>query len=281
MLKFRFNIIILLFLTMLTLTGCYGQYKVERDYYLINRRYQRFLQNMDLVTKEELQELIVNFRKIVISYPRRPETPYAQLKIADIYNMRNMQDKALEEYKKVIENFPNSTDASSRALFIIGNIYQMKGNGKEANLYFNRALEDYPQTEAALRIPLHLARYYKVKEKHSESDAAYSDAINRYRSIIDENPDSAMGIYAIDYLVNCYGDRNRWQEAISVLGEIEDKYPQSASASKSLFVVGRIYEAHLKDKQKAEEVYREIIERFPDSALSQSIKEYFNSQDKK
>lgn len=277
MLKFKFNVIILLLLIMSILTGCHGQYKAERDFYLANRKYRRILQQIDSTKKEEFQGLIVEFRKILLIYPTGPRSADAQLKIGNLYNAQNKQDKAIDEYKKVIENFPNSTEASSRALFAIGGVYQIKGDDEKAKLYFNKALEDYPKTKVALDIPLYLARYYRVKEKHDESDTAYNDAINRYRSIIDENPDSAIGIYAIDYLVSCYGDRNRWQEAISVLGEIEDKYPQSASALKSLFVMGRIYEAHLKDKQKAEEVYKEMIERFPDSALSQSVKEYLNS----
>lgn len=280
MLKSKFNIIILLLLTMLTLTGCYGQYKAERDFYLATREYNRFLKNIDKAQEEDYQQMIVNFRRLTINYPFLDKTAEAQLSIANLYNLQNKLDKALEEYKKVIDNYSNSDEACAKAIFTIGGIYQIKGEGEKAEEYFKKAVEEYPETKTALGIPLYLGRYYKTKEKEEESDAAYLEAISRYKSIIDEDPDGMQGVSAVDYLVSCYVDKGKWQEAVDSLSEIVDKHPQTHVGQKALFVTARIYEIHFQDNEKAEQIYRKIMDKFPNAPLAELIKKYFQSQEK-
>ena len=278
----RARLIIRVFLLCVTmlLTGCYGQYKAEREFWLANRRYERLLMRANSSSSEEFEELIVDLKKLVISYPSWSRSALIQLRIANLYNIQGEYDKALSEYKKVIENFPASTAASAQALFAIATIYQRRDDEQTANKYFNRVQEEYPDTLAALNIPLYLARYYKSKRRIEESNLAYDKAIQKYKTIIDEAPDKKEAILALDYLTNCYDDREKWKEAIVSLRSIIDRYPESVSAQKALLIIARIYEIRLKDKEKAKAVYQEIIDKFPNTPLQEALTDYFDKNKK-
>ena len=195
--------------------------------------------------------------------------------------MQNMQDKSLEEYKKVIENYPASKRVSSEALFAIGDIYQRKHEEEKAGVYFNKTLEDYPHTKAALKIPLYLARFYKGEKRTEESNSAYNEAIKRYTSIINEDPNDLKAIPALDYLLACFADAGRWGEAVVVLSNIVDEHPKSASALKALFIMWRIYERPLDNEEKAKAIYEEMIRKFPDNPLVKALKNSLNLEKKK
>ena len=274
------TIIVFLLCIMMLLTGCYGQYKAEREFWLTNRKYERILGRVDSTTSEEFEELIVDLRKLVISYPSWPYSALAQLRIGNLYNIQGKYDKALSEYKKVIEDFPSSTVVSAEALFVMGTIYQRKNDEQTANKYFDRVQQEYPDTLTALNIPLYLARYYKSKGRIEESNLAYDEAIQRYKTVINKAPDETKAILVLDYLVNCYNDREKWNEAIVSLRNIANRHPESASAQKALLIIARIYETKLKDKQKADAVYQEIIDKFPDTPLQEALTDYFDKNER-
>ena len=278
----RARLIIIVFLLCVTmlLAGCYGQYKAEREFWLANRKYERILRRIDSTTSEEFEELIVDLRKLVIGYPSWSNSAFAQLRIANLYNIQGKYDKALSEYKKVIENFPTSTAASAQALFAIATIYQRRDDEQTANKYFNRVQKEYPDTLVALNIPLYLARYYKSKGRIEKSNLAYDEAIQKYKAIIDEVPDEKEAILALDYLTRCYDDREKWDEAIVSLRSIIDRHPKSVSAQKALLIIAGIYEIKLKSKEKAKAVYQEIIDKFPNTPLQKALTDYFDKNKK-
>jgi tetratricopeptide (TPR) repeat protein len=258
-----------------SLSGCGGQYKIERDFWLTYRKYNRLLQKIDRAEEKDYQQMIVDLRRLTVNYPFLDRAAEAQLDIANLYHLQNKLDNALAEYKKVIDDYPNVHDACARAMFAIGSIYQVKGEEARAAEYFKKAVRDYPGTRTALGTPLYLGRYYEIEERPEEAEVAYSEALAYYKSIIDKHPNGAQGISAIDYLVSCYVDKGRWQEAVDSLSEIADKHPQAHVGQKALFNMARIYEVHFEDELRADQIYEKIVDRFPDSPLSELIKKYF------
>lgn len=277
--KISLNFLIILLFNLLILTGCSGPYQLEREYWLVNRKYSRFLKNIDKAKESDYRKLIINLKKIIIDFPPSPQSARAQLNIGNLYGMQSKRDKAIEEYEKVLENYPAALNESAKALFSIGLIYQQENNWLKAEEYFKKTLKDYPETETGLLTPLYFARYYKSKDQTDKAKTAYSEAIKGYKGTISKNQDNVLGLLALDYIVNCFGDEAKWQKLLVFLEETSNKYPEGPLALKSLFVMGRVNEVNLKNEKETERIYREIIERFPESPIALSLKKYLASKE--
>jgi tetratricopeptide (TPR) repeat protein len=248
---------------------------------LANRKYDQVLRQIDTADEKDIKETIVDLRKITLEFPGWLQSAKAQLMIANLYNIQKEYDKAIEEYTKVIENYPQAKEASARALFAMGSIYQMQNKDIKAEKYFSKAVKDYPDTLTSMEIPLYLARYSQVQGNTQKASNSYDEAVKNYVDIIKKDPNNTKAILAIDYLLSCYVDRKQWKEAITTLDDIIESKPETASALKAYLVKAKIYETQLEDVKEAKKVYMKVIEEFPDSPWAKSAKEYLNSLESK
>ncbi len=277
--KYNLKSIIITAFTLVILTifinGCYGTYEAEREYWLANREYARLMQRTDIATKEEFEDAIVVFRKILIKYPGWPNSAHAQFNIGNLYMLMNEQARAVEEYEQVVENFSTVPPVAARALFALGLVYQQRGELDRAQDYFNQILdnEKYFDTEAGLQTPLHIIRYWRLVLEHDRAEAAYQEAISLYQDYIEKYPEDKKNLLALGHLVNSYGEMDDWEGALAYLQRLVDKYPDSQLALQSLFITATIYETQLNDKEKANAVYIRILTDYPDSAIAENIRE--------
>ncbi|MCK4518616.1 MAG: tetratricopeptide repeat protein [Candidatus Omnitrophica bacterium] len=288
MMKFNKKVLkfprVILLLTALCLSGCYGAYEAERAYWLVNRKYSRFMKEFeaaDEIDREKLvnkrsKEIIVDFRKMIISYPGWPLSAQAQLMIANIYNTRNEAEKAISEYKKVLKEYPALNEQCASALYAIAVIYQQEGSWPEAEENFKRVMKEYFYTNTGLKVPLPFSRSLRARGRFETAEEVYGEAVSKYTTYISENPDKPNVLLALEQLINCYGDRDKWQDAVDFLDNKIDKDPDTPLVLQSLAMSATIYETHLGNKEKAYKIYRRVIEKFPDSPAAQKIKEYLN-----
>lgn len=62
--------------------------------------------------------------------------------------------------------------------------------------------------------------------------------------------------------------RGEFEKAISLLQKIIEEFSEDVLADDAFFMQGEIYERHLKNKEKAMEVYREFLNKFPGSVFA-------------
>ena len=67
------------------------------------------------------------------------------------------------------------------------------------------------------------------------------------------------------------------QPALSYLGRLMTKYPKYKNAPYALFMQGMIYDDQLKDTVNARKIYKEVIEKYPESQLAKDAEASINN----
>lgn len=91
---------------------------------------------------------IQEFRKIVQNYPDDSLADNAQYWIGECYYSMRNYTKAVVEFKKVVENYPEG-DKAPDALFKIGYCYRAMGQRKKAIDVFEELINRYPYSDKA------------------------------------------------------------------------------------------------------------------------------------
>lgn len=69
--------------------------------------------------------------------------------------------------------------------------------------------------------------------------------------------------------------QGKFKESVSLLQSILDEYGEDVLADDAYFLQGEIYEQHLHDKEKAMEIYREFLNKFPGSVYAAEARKRF------
>jgi outer membrane protein assembly factor BamD len=143
--------------------------------------------------REEYLVAIFEFERLLNEYPVSPYAPAARFQIGesyfqqarDIHHDQNETNKAIQEFTRFIEDYPNSDlvkDAQARVTQLrnklalrdveIAHNYLKWGYVTSAKLYSDAIIEKFPNTEAALEAQFVLA---KVKIKTQDLKGALND----------------------------------------------------------------------------------------------------------
>ncbi len=101
---------------------------------------------------------------------------------------------------------------------------------------------------------------------------AAQKTVNVYANIVKDYPTTKL---AADYLFKAgeiSSSLNHSQEAIGFFKTVYENYPDFKKASYCLFLQAFIYENQLHQLGQAEQLYREVIKKFPEERISQDAK---------
>jgi tetratricopeptide (TPR) repeat protein len=127
------------------------------------------------------------------------------------------------------------------------------------------ALKQYALVELLLyqnKIDSALQRINQLKEGISDS-VAFSN-----QTILDD-------VYWLE--ANIRMKRGEFQESIGLLQKIQDEYAEDVLSDDAFFLQGEIYERQLKDKDKAMEIYREFLTKYPGSVYAAEARKRFRT----
>ncbi|MCK5105321.1 MAG: tetratricopeptide repeat protein, partial [Cyclobacteriaceae bacterium] len=68
-----------------------------------------------------------------------------------------------------------------------------------------------------------------------------------------------------------------FQEAISLLQNVVDKYGEDILGDDALFLIGTIYEDQLNEKEKAKEIYKSFLTKYPGSNKAAEARKRFRT----
>lgn len=258
---------------LLPLTGCdSGIYSAEKRFWHASRKYDSLMQKTKdtpgVTPVQDYQELIDAFREMTIRYPTWANSARAQFYIGQLYAVQDNLPKAREEFGVILKEYPANTDICATALFTIAVIYEKEGNWEKAKEALDQVVKDYPDSGTAFQVPLYVAEHYKAKGQAAEMDAAYAAAIDKYKKITADSPETYGALMAIDFTVGCYADREQWTEAIDYLAALTRDHPDTLVAPKALFVTGAIYQDKLKRPDKALEYYQQVRDKYSKSIFA-------------
>lgn len=266
---------------LISLAGCdAGVYSAEKRFWRASKAFNRLMQDLEKAEPEDYQKVVDDFREITIRYPMWSNSPRAQFHIAQLYAVQNNLPQARAEFEVILKDYPTNTDICATALFTIGVIYEKEDNWEKAKETFNKLASDYPNTYSAYQVPLYMAQYYKNKGQTAEAETAYAAALEKYQNIVKGNPKTFGAVVAIDFIVACYADREKWNESVVYLDTLINDYADTALAPKALFTVGLIYQNQLNEPQRALEYYRKLIDKYPNNFLVKPAEKQIESINK-
>jgi tetratricopeptide (TPR) repeat protein len=106
---------------------------------------------------------------------------------------------------------------------------------------------------------------YLDAAKAQYDNQQYDQAIESYRALITNYPQSDKAIHAYNQIAGIYfQDLKNYEKAVETYREIAANYPDTKDAKQSLFMVAFIYDETVQDKQKAMDAYRAFLEKYPE-----------------
>ncbi len=182
----------------------------QEAYYWIGEVYHLF--------KKQPDEAVESLRKAAAEGNLTRYGEKAQKKIADIFlNDLKAYKKAIPEFQRLIDQFPGSK-LCAEAQFQIGQCYLAIGEYEQARLEYSALIDRYADSEyrddAAYRF---CVAYYR------EGD--FEKARTAYEQFLTQHSDSPFVVNARMGLVHTLEELGDVDEALTVLGSLEQDYP--------------------------------------------------------
>lgn len=171
--------------------------------------------------------------------------PSAYLKLGIAYYNQNNSREALNQYKALVNQYPNSIEAED-ALENIKNIYVNEGRPDEYAAYMRSLGKELDvSTEDALTWNAALNQF---------ESGNVTAALNSFNNYVQRFPNGAHALDAHFYRGEIYYDRKDWNNALSGYERVAEKAPNKF-AEKSALQSARIYFFELKNNVRAESYF--------------------------
>jgi len=114
----------------------------------------------------------------------------------------------------------------------------------------------------------------KIEEALKARDKAkHVESIKLLEKIVNEHPNPKYDVQLLLYIGTYYNYLGYHQETIVTFERVIEEYPNSPLASMALCGIGIIYEEKLKDQEKADRAFKQVLEHYPHSLEAIWIKE--------
>lgn len=251
-----------------SLPGCGSdQYIIEKEYWKVQRHAEKIFKNPHASPPRQLERVVKLLNNFIEKYPQNKLSIDADFNIARLYIVKEEYAKARTHLEQLLNKYNKDEGICAEALFLIGNSYQIEDKWALALQEYKKIIQEYPITPRGLDIPIYIAQHYKIKYQPDKMLAAFQEAINHYRTLVNKYPNSPLAYQADNLIAQCYIALKDWQTAINSLNAIIDKYKDKIKIDNILMDMAIIYKKELEDKTKAEETLQRLLKDYPRSRL--------------
>jgi TolA-binding protein len=226
------------------------------------------------MVQEKFRDAIPYLNKILDIKSASGQYPkvYLKLGLAN-YNLNN-NNEALQDYQKLINQYPQSEEANE-ALDNLRNIYVEMGKPNDYVAFVQKAGKVISVSEADS------VTYAAAELQYSNNDCAA--AISSFNNYLSKFPQGAYALNANFYKSECYSRNKDWQNALkgyeAVLGQ-----GASPFAERSAYAAARINYFELKDYQQSKTYFSKLLElsTTPENqleALRGLVRSYYQTKD--
>jgi len=180
------------------------------------------------------------------------------IEIAEAKRKMLQSDEAVKQLEEVVAFYPK-TAFSAEALFKIGEIHEKEmGDLENARKFYDRARSEAPYSEFSNQALL-----------RSTSIARLTEYRNKVKSGDESELAEAQFLLAELY----YLEFNRVDEAIEEYRKVVDEYPDSKYGPKAAFAIAWVLDHVKSDMERAAEAYSEVVSKYPDTPYSDAAHE--------
>lgn len=273
---------IILLGTCILLSGCgQDQYSIERQYYWAKKQANVIFNNPHATPPNELQKSVDTFNQLIREHPKSNLAVDAQFIIANLYIATEEYEKARLQLGKIIKIYSKSKPICAAAVFLQGNAYEAQNLWDPALEQYKKLIEDYPWTVKGIEAPIYIAQHYKVKFQPDNMVEAYKQAIAHYAGLAREYPLSPVALRLNVLIAQCYAELKDWKAVVNTFDNVLAEYKGRVKLDGILLDLAVVYERELKDKVKAKEILEELIRDYPDSRILPLAKSLLNKDSAK
>ncbi len=228
------------------------------------------LYSVGMIREERLRDpagATDDYRDLVRSHPSDALARQAQLRIGIAYSEAGRSDSALAVFTRTEQDFSHDAPMASQARYLGASVLMAQGKGAAAVQQLKSVTTDYPRTEAGLLAPLEVASWYEKNGDSTAESATLRDAATEYERLIrDLSGDAgqtAVVLSALDHLGTVRLQMKDWQEAVHVLLERADLFPQDPRSALAMAQAAEVLETRLSDRPGAARTLELMLQRFP------------------
>ncbi|MBL7170973.1 MAG: outer membrane protein assembly factor BamD [Candidatus Omnitrophica bacterium] len=257
---------------------------------------------MRLLDLGEYNQAIKKFKHLIKKFPESPYAARSQCAIGLAYEKKGKIGKAIEEYHKVSESYPYSSEEVAKVIeaeYRLGNlllnreggdtwqkIATFEGNYERAALVFEQAIKISPFNKRAPEMQYKSGdAYFKAKK--------YEEAITEYNKVLETYADSEWvdeAVFKLGFTAETQGlgtlyDQVKTEEAITWYSRYLKEYPEGEKAGEAkermgnlldrkfqkIYETGEYYEKE-GEKESALIYYRRILKDFPGSTCAEKAR---------
>ncbi len=213
----------------------------------------------------ELGRAMDIYEDMLQRYPESEKLSRAVLAMGQIYFQRGDLPRARQFFGRVIEEYPRDSAAGAAAQYALALSYEFEGDWDKALNEFRWILDNYPGSQEAFAVPNHILEHYRQYDEQALAQTAYEQALRIYGDIVARNPDTPRAMQGQWHIAQSHILMTSWEPAAAALEQLIQDYPQSQQVLPALMSLGEIYEVHLNKADRALGAYQAVLKLAPTS----------------
>ncbi len=197
----------------------------------------------------------------------------AQIQLARYFLGQRQIDSVISAYRKIGREIPADKDDQARAELRLALTYRSLNLPDSTLALYNKVISDYyPPTDSLDRVntdvislPIAKINLARNAGDTSREKKYIGEALDYYRRLKNEYPDTKMGRAATIYTSRVFAMNQQWDASVDQLLQLEDSTGQVEV--RALMLIADIMNDPKKQVDSAIELYRQVIDRQPDSSI--------------
>ncbi len=193
-----------------------------------------------------------------------------QLRLAGLYESRDLLDKARDIYRYILDHETNQ-DALSAAMERLTATYAVNEQYDDAISVYKQFLDKHPDTNLKPVLLYGIAFFTEKKGEDRKAQELYEQSIKEFQAAIDKTLETEAKVDLIYQLARAYLLRGEHDNALEELNRIINDFPDSSRVPSALFEIGEIYQQN-GEYDKAIEWFQKIEATYPQTQLAPSAR---------
>jgi len=280
----------------ITISGCSQEsadkirYDMEKLSYQAKKISDRIAIQPDLSTSQDSLDLMAAYRLVLDNYFKYRDDPLvtadssqareinrlaisAQARLARLYAAQRNSDSVIAAYRRIGTDIPANKEDRAGAIMALALTYRALGQLDSCVALYDRLLaEYYPPVDSLGRVNTDLMSIpldkIKIGQSTGESSEFYHyvmEAQQYYDKLRADYPEGPLNRAAIIHTARVYALTHEWDKTLAELRNVKDSTGQIEV--QALVLMANIYNGPKKDLKRGIDIYREVLERHPDSSI--------------
>lgn len=169
-------------------------------------------------------------------------------------------------YEKILLEAPES-EFAPLACYKLGKLNEIFGHYQEAIDYYQKLLTLYPENSICADGLFNIAQIYHLRlDESDEAITVYEQLVYLYS----EEKAAEQGLLKLGQL---HSEQEHWEDAAYCFQKFVEKYPDHPICDNIYFRMGDILQHKLNEQDRANELYKMILEKYPNSSWEKLCQE--------